>query len=109
MDIKFIQDIKNKIKDYMYNLKRKKDILSLQALITSQKGVFEFSNGKFYCPCGFYVPGISDRNKESKIYPNGKWYEEGSVLDMWYKKYGYLTDISVYYRSYGLAEILYSF
>ena len=85
-------------KNFFKKLKRQKDILSLQALITSQKGVWEFSYGRFYAPCGFYVPGLSD--KEPKLYSNGKWYEEGSLMDKWHKKYGYLTDISVYYRNF---------
>ena len=87
------------IKEFFKKLKRKLDIKSLQLLIMANKGDWEFSGGKFYSPCGFYVLGISVK-KEPKVYPNGKWYAEGSILDKWHKKYGYLTDITVYYQNW---------
>lgn len=83
-------------KKFFQKLKKKIDIAALKLLIKSQHGVCEFSNGKFYSPGGFYIPRL--KNEEPKIYPNGKWYEEGSVIDKWHKKFGYLTGVSVYYR-----------
>ena len=83
-------------KTFFKKLKRNLDIKSLQLLVMANKGNWEFSGGRFYSPAGCYFPGLSDR-KEPKVYPNGKWYAEGSVLDKWHKKYGYLTDIDVYY------------
>lgn len=93
------------IKEFFKKLKRKMDIKSLQLLVMVNKGVWEFCGGRFYSPSGFRVPRMS--NKEPKVYPNGKWYEEGSIMDKWHKKYGYLTNISVYYRNYfTLPEVI---
>ena len=95
------------IKEFFKELKRKMDIKSLQLLVITQRGVWEFCGGRFYSPSGFFVRGISDREKEPVIYQNGKWYEDGSVLDKWHKKYGYLTDITVYYRNWFTpAEVI---
>ena len=95
------------IKEFFKKLKRNLDIKSLQLLVMSQRGVWEFCGGNFYSPSGFFVPGISDRDREPVIYQNGQWYEEGSVMDKWHKKYGYLTDITVYYRNWFTpAEVI---
>ena len=95
------------LKEFFKKLKRKWDIKSLQLLVMANKGVWEFDGGRFYSPAGFYVLGLSDREKEPKVYPNGKWYAEGSVLDKWHKRYGYLTDITVYYRNWFTpAEVI---
>lgn len=95
------------VKEFFKKLKRNLDIKSLQLLVMAQRGVWEFNSGRFYSPSGFFVPGISDRDREPVIYQNGKWYAEDSVLDKWHKKYGYLTDITVYYRNwYTPAEVI---
>lgn len=95
------------VKEFFKKLKRNLDIKSLQLLVMANKGVWEFCGGNFYSPSGFFVRGLSDREKEPKIYPNGKWYAEGSVLDKWHKKYGYLTDITVYYVNwFTLAKVI---
>ena len=88
------------LKEFFKELKRKMDIKSLQLLVMANRGVWEFCGGRFYSPSGFFVRGISDKEKEPKVYANGKWYEEGSVLDKWHKKYGYLDNITVYYQNW---------
>lgn len=96
-------------KTFFKKLKRNLDIKSLQLLVMVNKGEWEFSGGRFYSPAGFFVLGLSDRDREPKIYPNGKWYEEGSVLDKWHKKYGYLTDIDVYYMNWFTPAKVYKY